>query len=154
MRPADRIILIGTLTQALWMIVDGVRCVVNGHYQSRVLTVVEALSAEGVVVELGDGRFVEYGPWAFLPSQLGIHPHALAPLFVGLGIAGMVALGLYLGRKPAGWFALVAFSVGTLWYAVFGTLVSALVLVMLLLPSTRRDRLGPVAIAPSPPATE
>ena len=142
MKLADRVVMIGVLAQALWMVVDGVRCLATGRFAAPVLTQARAATAQGLVVELDDGTLVEYGPWALLPGLFDVHPHTFAPLFVGLGLAGLIALGLYLKQSPTGWYAAFAFSVATLWYLVFGTLVSVIVLVALLLPSTRARFFG------------
>jgi hypothetical protein len=143
--------MVGVLAQALWMLADGARCVVTGRFAGTFLKPSVAIDADGYVVQLGDGRFIEYGPWAFLPDLVGLHPHAFAPLFIGLGLAGVVALVLYLMRRPIGWFATLAFCVASLWYLVIGTALSALVLVVLLLPATRARFLGPTP-TPTPPA--
>lgn len=142
MRLPDRLILIGTLAQSLWMMADGVRCLVTGQFQAPTRSAAEAMLADGVIVELSDGRLVEYGPWALIPDALGIHPHVFAPLFVGLGFAGLIALLLYLLNKPMGWHAVLAFSVASIWYAWLGTALAVLVIAMLVLPSVRRERLS------------
>ncbi len=81
-----------------------------------------------------DGRL---GPWAGLVEQAGIDPMSLGSLFFVLGAGMMIGgVGLLLGRRWA-WSWAVVFAMGTLWYLPFGTGISALILLLLFLPSTR-----------------
>jgi hypothetical protein len=65
----------------------------------------------------------------------GLEPRseAMKAVFVGLGVAGLVALVAFGWRAAWGRAAMVAVATATLWYLPFGTLSSALQLVLLLL---------------------
>ena len=77
------------------------------------------------------------GPWAALVSAVGISPGSMAPVFLILGvlwILGGVAF-LFGARGSTG--LLIAVSVISLAYLVFGTILSLLALAILLM---RRKR--------------
>lgn len=94
-------------------------------------------------VALATGDYVgpELGPWAALVAALGIDPLSLGMrlFFVLYGLAWLGAAAWYAFRPRQGRRALLAAAVGSLWYAVVGTLV-ALALVALLAWEERRAR--------------
>lgn len=137
-----RLILMASVVLALWYVWDAIHCFTTGRFVSPVLTEAQAAVAEGVVVELQDGTLVEYGPWALAFTALGVHPNAAAPLFLVLGLLGFTGLGLFLARKPSGWAVLLGFGVVSLGYAFVGTTIAVLLVVLLLLPATRREVFG------------
>jgi hypothetical protein len=142
MRPRHRIVLMASLALSLWTVVDGMRCLYTGHYAARLMSEAEAMQASGVVVPLEDGVWAEYGLWAWPFTMVNIHPNSLAPFFVAYGLVGFFALALYMKRRPTGWTGMLAFAVVGLGYLLPGTLLAALILVVLLLPSTRREFFG------------
>ncbi len=137
-----RVVMMASLALALWFVWDAVHCLTTGSFVAPVLTEAEAMVADGVVVPLEDGRLVEYGPWALALTSLGLHPNLAAPLFLVLGLLGFVGLGLFIARRPLGWTLLLAFAVASLAYAFVGTFIAALLVVVLLLPGTRREVFG------------
>ncbi len=77
------------------------------------------------------------GPWAALVSAAGINPGSVAPEFIVLGVlwlVGGVAL-LFHARWSTG--LLIAVSVISLAYLVFGTILSLLALAILLVSRKR-----------------
>ncbi len=110
MRLRLRAIIVLTLGAALWLIADGVKCVWTGSYFGRVVRhVTDADGAYGYVD--GAGQMVQYGVWADLLTHLGLDVHDLAPMFIGVGMFGMVALLLFLQARVIGWAALCTFAV-------------------------------------------
>jgi uncharacterized membrane protein HdeD (DUF308 family) len=99
-----------------WMVFDGMYYVVVGDY----------LRING-----------QLGPWVRLVSALKVTPADARYVLIVLGVLWIAAaVGLLMRKKPA-WYAAVALSGITLLYCCIGTVVSALVLVMLLLKRTR-----------------
>jgi len=137
MRLEVRAILISTLSLALWLIADGAKCLVTGTYFGRRLAA-SALASHPHALRLPDGGYVDYGRWASLVVERGIDPHALAPLFVGLGVIGAVALVLFLQARPVGWALLFTFGVAATLRLDAMAIVAMLLVVVLMLPSTRR----------------
>ncbi|MBI4770441.1 MAG: hypothetical protein HY784_08550 [Chloroflexi bacterium] len=79
----------------------------------------------------------QLGPWAAIPRALGVDPLSMGFFFVVLGLEWIAAAcGLWLGRRW-GYNLAVGLSLLGLLYAPFGTLVSALALLALLLRPTR-----------------
>jgi hypothetical protein len=79
----------------------------------------------------------QLGPWAALVSAVGINPASMAPVFVVLGalwLVGGVALP-FRARWSTG--LLIAVSVISLAYLVFGTILSLIALVILLMNRKR-----------------
>ncbi|MEZ4688278.1 MAG: hypothetical protein R3B47_20120 [Bacteroidia bacterium] len=75
----------------------------------------------------------QLGPWSKIVSAIGIDPEStlMKGLFVVWGIAGLgMALCFGLGL-PWAWKGLLIISIATLWYLVPGTVLSALVIVLL-----------------------
>lgn len=140
-----RLVLMTSVALALWYVWDAIHCFSTGRFVSPVLTEAQAAVAEGVVVQLDDGTLVEYGPWALAFTAIGLHPNSAAPLFLVLGLIGFAGLGLFLARKTLGWAVLLAFGVVSLAYAFVGTSIAVVLVVMLLLPGTRREVFGATA---------
>jgi hypothetical protein len=77
------------------------------------------------------------GPWAALVSAVGISPGSMAPVFVVLGALWLVAGVAFLCRARVATALVIAVSVISLAYLVFGTILSLLALTLLL---THRKR--------------
>lgn len=79
----------------------------------------------------------QLGPWAALVEGVGLDPRGvfMKSVFVALGASWLAAAGLYTARIDWAWIAVASVAVGTLWYLVVGTGVSAVVLSLVL---TRR----------------
>lgn len=84
------------------------------------------------------------GPWARLVSAIGIQPRSrlMKWLFAVYGAIWLVVVGAFaLGLRWA-WLAMLLLAAGSLWYLIFGSIVSALVIVLLLLPPVRNAYVG------------
>ena len=77
------------------------------------------------------------GPWAALVSAVGISPGSMAPVFVVLGALWLVAGVAFLFRARGATGLLIAVSVISLAYLVFGTILSLLALAIVLVPRKR-----------------
>ena len=94
----------------LWMLIDGIYVAANGKY-------------------IGPDK---PGPWASLIALTGVDVFKLGPLFILFGVAWLIFAGAVFAN--AGWareLGLVL-SVLTLWYLPFGTLISIVVLIALI----------------------
>jgi hypothetical protein len=100
------IILVLSLVNGLWMLIDGVHVLSVGKY-------------------IGPGK---PGPWASLLGLTGVDVFKLGPLFVIFGSAWLLfSTAMW---TEAGWakgFGIIL-STATFWYLPFGTLISLLVL--------------------------
>ncbi len=65
-------------------------------------------------------------------------------LFVVYGLVWLAAIVAFALGLQWEWWAMVAMAVGSLWYLVPGTVISALVLLGLSLPTIRHAYLGPM----------
>lgn len=110
-----RLLLISTFANVLWVGVDGMRAMLSGSFAGTRLTAAEAKAAAGVIVALDPNTYIQYGLWAKLPTMLGIHPHLLAPVFVLWGASAIIALALWLTRRPVGRKLLLGLHAGLLW---------------------------------------
>ena len=104
------VVIVLSLINGLWMLVDGIYVVANGKY-------------------IGPDK---PGPWASVIGLTGIDVFKLGPLFVLFGIAWLSFVGVFLtGATWARNFGLIL-SVLTLWYLLFGTWVSRVVFIALM----------------------
>ena len=99
-----------SLINGLWMLIDGIYVTLNGKY-------------------IGPER---PGPWASLIGLTGLDVFKLGPLFVVFGLAWVVFAGGFVFEKSWAWAFGILLSIATLWYLPFGTLISIVVLVVLL----------------------
>ena len=102
------------LLQGGYMIFDGMHRLITGNYFG--------------------GRV---GPWADLALAVGLSPGAMAPLFVILGALWLVGGVALLLRKRWSTRLLIAVSVVSLAYLVFGTILSLIALLIVLMPRKR-----------------
>ena len=79
----------------------------------------------------------QLGPWAALVSAVGINPGTLAPVFVVLGVLWLVGGAAFLLRARWSTGLLMIVSVISLAYLVFGTILSLLALVIVLMSRQR-----------------
>jgi len=77
------------------------------------------------------------GPWAALVSAVGISPGSMAPVFVVLGALWLVAGVAFFCRARWSTGLLIAVSVVSLAYLVFGTVLSLLALAIVLMHRKR-----------------
>ena len=104
-------VLVLSLINGLWMLIDGIHVIAKGKY-------------------IGPEK---PGPWASLIELTGVDVFKLGPLFVLFGIAWLAFVaGLFGNAAWARNFGIVL-SILTLWYLPFGTLISIVVLIWLLI---------------------
>lgn len=137
-----RLVLMTTLSLALWFLWDATHFFRLGRFVSRVVSPSEAAVARGVVVQLDDGTLVEYGLWAKAFEALAFDPHLAAPFLFMLGVVGLGGLALFLAHRPLGWSLLLVFALASLGYLTLGTALGLFLLLLLLAPATRREVFG------------
>ena len=106
------VISVAGVLQGGYMVFDGVHKLMTGSYFG--------------------GRV---GPWASVVSKLGVSLDAMAAVFVVVGSLWLVAiLGMLVGFRWWRW-SLAALAILSLWYVLFGMLLSIVVLVLLFNPA-------------------
>jgi hypothetical protein len=98
------------LINGLWMLIDGIYVLASGKY-------------------IGPEK---PGPWASLVSMTGVDVFKLGPLFVLFGVAWLVFAGAFFSGSAWAKSVGLILSVLTLWYLPFGTLISIIVLIILI----------------------
>jgi hypothetical protein len=101
------------------MFVDGALALTRGHY-----------------ITPRSGRYAgQLGPWARLVRAVGIDPRSalMKWVFVGYGLAWLAIIyAAFFEGDEWSWAAMLVAAVGSLWYLIFGTVTSAIVIVLLL----------------------
>lgn len=117
------VVLILAVLEGGWLAFDGAHALVTGDY-----------------VTPRSGRFAgQLGPWSKVVAAVGIEPRSVLMKTIHL-VLGMVWLGVmaaFLVHAPWAWWGMLLCAVAGLWYLPFGTLLSLIQLVLLLLPSVR-----------------
>jgi len=111
--------------EAGWMVFDGMRALVVGDY-----------------VTPSSGPYAgRLGPWADLVAAIGIDPRGtlMKILFVGYGAVWLAVVALFAQRRRLAWIAMMIAAAGSLWYLVVGSVASAVVIALLLVPAVRRE---------------
>src|SRR5467141_4317635 len=93
-----------------WLIFDGTRKLVTGYYTGE--------------------QTIGLGPWATLVSAIGIRPSAMAFPFLFLGVLWIVNGVIVLLGSSARYERAIAISIVTLFYALPGTLVGIITIVL------------------------
>ncbi|HEX6208162.1 MAG TPA: hypothetical protein VF058_07380 [Actinomycetota bacterium] len=106
-----------------YMVMDGTRALVRGDY----LTPSSGAHA---------GRL---GPWAGIVRALGIEPRSMGmkAFFVIYGTVWLAVTVTFALGVNWSWLAMLALAIGSLWYLIPGTLLSAVIIALLLIPSVR-----------------
>jgi hypothetical protein len=115
------------LVQGGWLAFDGSRALIVGDY-----------------VTPSFGQYAgQLGPWAKLVSAIGIEPRSklMKSVHLGLGALWIVMTIGFIWRMPWAWPGLLACAVLTLWYLPFGTLISVIEIILLLMPPVRGQNL-------------
>jgi len=121
MERAKWVVLAILLVSPGWMAFDGARALVVGDY-----------------VTPGRGPHAgQLGPWSEIVSAVGIPPHSTTMkwIFVAYGVATLATGFAFLTGVSRAWTVLVILAFAGLWYLPFGTLLHAVLLVVLF----RRD---------------
>lgn len=106
-----------------WFVFDGTRALVKGDY----------------VTPTSGEHTGQLGPWAGVVAKAGIEPRSrlMKAIFVVCGAAWLFVIGAFLLGRGWAWAGMLTAAVGSLWYLPFGTLLGAVQIVLLLLPSVR-----------------
>ena len=108
-----------TVIEAGWMAYDGSRALIVGDY-----------------VTPKSGQYAgQLGPWSKVVAAVGIAPRStlMKVIFAIYGFAWLLIMVLFIMKVPWAKWAMLAAAVGALWYLPFGTLCSAIQIVLLLL---------------------
>jgi len=120
------VVLVLALIEGGWLAFDGGRALVVGDY-------VTARSGEYA------GRL---GPWAKVVSAVGIEPRSILmkSIHLVLGLTWLATAICFALRLSWAWSGMVVCAVLGLWYLPFGTLLSLVQIILLLLPAVRAAR--------------
>lgn len=117
------IVLLLAFVEGGWLAFDGGRALIVGDY-----------------VTPSSGAYAgQLGPWSKLVSAAGIGPRSTLMKSIHL-VLGVIWLTVMIGfalRLPWAWSGMLACAIASLWYLPFGTLLSLIQIVLLLLPPVR-----------------
>lgn len=117
------IIAVCVIVQAGWMAFDGGRALIVGDY-----------------VTPSKGEYAgQLGPWSRVVSAVGIEPRGtpMKMIFLTYGLVWLaIGVAFVLGASWA-WWAMIVLAIGALWYLPFGTLLSLIQIVLLILMRSR-----------------
>ncbi|RPJ80524.1 MAG: hypothetical protein EHM13_11910 [Acidobacteria bacterium] len=111
------------LIEGGWLAFDGGRALLVGDY-----------------VTPRSGQYAgQVGPWSSVVSAVGIEPRStlMKTIHLVLGVAWLAVTVCFALRIPWSWSGMVACAVLGLWYLPFGTLLSIVQVVLLMLPPLR-----------------
>lgn len=106
-----------------WLAFDGGHALVTGDY-----------------VTPSSGQYAgQLGPWSKLVSAVGIEPRSILIklIHVTIGIMWVVVIVCFVCRLPWAWRGMVFCAGAGLWYLPFGTMLSLIQLLLLMLPALR-----------------
>lgn len=117
------IVLLLAFVEGGWLAFDGARALVVGDY-----------------VTPRSGPYAgQLGPWSKLVSAVGIAPRStlMKSIHVALGSAWLAVMICFALRLPWAWTGMLVCAIAGLWYLPFGTLLSVVQIVLLVLPQLR-----------------
>ena len=117
------VVLTLALIEGGWLAFDGGRALVVGDY-----------------VTPKSGQYAgQLGPWAKVVSAVRIEPRStlMKSIHLAVGLAWLVVMVCFAMRLPWAWSGMVVCAVLGLWYLPFGTILSVVQIVLLLLPAVR-----------------
>lgn len=117
------IVLLLAFIEGGWLAFDGGRALLVGDY-----------------VTPNSGRFAgQLGPWSKVVAAAGIEPRStlMKSIHLIIGVTWLAVMVNYALGCQWAWWAMLACAVCSLWYLPFGTLLSAVQVVLLLLPPLR-----------------
>ncbi len=113
------IITLLSLLNAGYMAFDGGRALITGDY-----------------IRPANGDYAgQLGPWTKIVTAIGIDPMStlMKSVFLIIGIYGILATLCFAFNVQSGWKLLLAFAILSIWNLMFGTISSALVIILLLI---------------------
>ena len=117
------VVLVLAFIEGGWLAFDGGHALVVGDY-----------------VTPQSGQYAgQLGPWSKVVSAVGIEPRStlMKSLHLALGLAWLVVMICFVLRLPWAWSGMLICAVLGLWYLPFGTILSVIQIVLLLLPALR-----------------
>lgn len=117
------IVVLFALIEGGWLAFDGGHALVTGEY-----------------VTPSSGPYAgQLGPWSKLVAAVGIDPRStlMKSIHLGLGVAWVVVLVCFSLGVSWAWLGMLICAFAGLWYLPFGTLLSVIQIVLLLLPAVR-----------------
>ena len=117
------LVVLLALIEGGWLAFDGGHALLTGDY-----------------VTPKTGRFAgQLGPWASVVSALGIEPRStlMKSIHLLLGLGWLVVMVAFVLGARWAWWGMLGCAAAALWYLPFGTLLSLVQIVLLLLPQVR-----------------
>ena len=124
MHPLGWVVLLLAFVEGGWLAFDGSRALIVGDY-----------------ITPNSGTFAgQLGPWAGLVSAVGIEPRSTLMMAIHVVIGGtwLVAMVAFVLRYESAWWGMLGCAIAGLWYLPFGTLLSTVQIVMLVLRPLRK----------------
>jgi hypothetical protein len=117
------VVLALALVEGGWLAFDGGRALVVGDY----------------VTPRSGAHAGQLGPWSRVVSAVGIEPRStlMKSIHLAIGATWLVVTACFVLRLSWAWSAMLVCAVLGLWYLPFGTLLSLIQIVLLLLPAMR-----------------
>ena len=118
------IVVVLAFVEGGWLAFDGGHALATGEY-----------------VTPKSGQYAgQLGPWSKLVSAVGIEPRStlMKLVHVALGITWVVMIVCFIGGLPWAWWGMILCAGAGLWYLPFGTLLSLIQIVLLMLPAIRK----------------
>ncbi len=113
------VLIVCVVVEAGWMAFDGGRALVVGDY-----------------VTPKSGEYAgQLGPWSKVVRAVGIQPRStlMKSIFFVYGVLWLVMAAAYVIGVSWSWWGMLLLAAGALWYLPFGTLLSVVQLVLLVL---------------------
>ena len=120
------VVLVLAFVEGSWLAFDGGHALLVGDY-----------------VTPKSGQYAgQLGPWAQVVSAIGIEPRStlMKSIHLALGSAWLIVMVGFALRVPWGWWGMLVCAVLGLWYLPFGTILSIVQVVLLLLPALRNPQ--------------
>jgi hypothetical protein len=117
------LVLLLAFIEGGWLAFDGGRALVVGDYLTP-----------------RSGRFAgQLGPWSKLVSAIGIEPRStlMKSVHLVLGSTWLIVMACFALRFPWAWWGMLVCAIAAVWYLPFGTMLSLIQVLLLLLPQLR-----------------
>ena len=117
------VVLVLAFVEGGWLAFDGSTALITGDY-----------------ITPTSGQYAgQLGPWSKLVSAVGIEPRStlMKLIHVAIGFVWLAVMVCFVLRLPWAWRGMLLCAVAGLWYLPFGTLLSVVQIVLLLLPALR-----------------
>ena len=118
------VVIILAFIEGGWLAFDGSHALVVGDY----------------VTPKSGAHAGQLGPWAHIVSAVGIGPRStlMKSIHVILGTTWLIVIVCFALGQSWAWTGMLVCAILGLWYLPFGTLLSVIQIILLLLPAVRR----------------